>query len=204
MKHEKQLVLGLSLLLLSFFCFMSYSRNFEEAMAAKIAPEILRFHVLANSDRKEDQELKIGVRDAILQYMQELPSANLSKDAFGNLLSFHLPALEAAAAQYIAASGYDYPITAELVNCHFPPKAYSGLALPEGSYDALQITIGQGKGHNWWCVLYPRLCFTDAVTTKVTEESVQLLKNAAEQGGCLLFEDSRPKIRFLIPDLIAR
>lgn len=201
MKYIKELALGLGCLLLSFFFFMADIRTAREALAAEIAPDILRFHVLANSDSKKDQELKLKVRDLVLNYMQELPDVSSGKEAYSNFLSGHLDEIESIADSYIADSGFTYQTKAELVNCHFPPRTYGNLTLPEGNYDALRIIIGQGNGRNWWCVLYPQLCFTDAVTTDITAESEQQLKAAVEKDGRLLVEDSRPQIRFLIQDL---
>lgn len=201
MTHKKELALGLGCLLLSFFFFMAHLRSSQEAMAAEIAPDILRFRVLANSDSKKDQALKLEVRNLVLQYMQDLPAGSLDKEDFSLLLSNHLPEIETIAEQYITSAGYDYQAKAELTNCHFPPKTYGNLAFPEGNYDALRITIGKGKGQNWWCVLYPQLCFTDAACTSVSEESEQQVKAAIEKDGFLLLEDSRPQIRFLIQDL---
>lgn len=218
MNYKKELTLGLSCLLLSFFCFMVQFRTSQEEQAAAIAPDILRFHVLANSDSKADQALKLEVRDVILQYMQKLPASD--KETFCEILTLHLTEIEQLADQYIAAAGYTYQTSASLVNCHFPPKTYGDNLFPEGNYDALRITIGQGKGRNWWCVLYPQLCFTDAVSTNISPESEEQLKMILEpstgnasaslpqatdknKSGCLLLEDRRPKVRFLILDLIA-
>ena len=199
MNYRKELALGLSCLLLSFFCFMVQVRASQEEQAAAISADILRFRVLANSDSKADQALKLEVRDAILQYMQTLPASD--KETFCRTLDLHLPKIEQLANQYIAAAGYEYRASASLVNCHFPPKTYGDNLFPEGNYDALRITIGKGAGRNWWCVLYPQLCFTDAACTTITEESDERLKDTLDLDRYLLLEDNRPEIRFLFLDL---
>ena len=199
MNNRKELAIGLSCLLLSFFCFMVQMRASQEEQAAAIASDILRFRVLANSDSRADQTLKLEVRDVILQYMQTLPASD--KETFCETLTLHLSDIEQLANQYIAAAGYNYQASASLVNCHFPPKTYGDNLFPEGNYDALRITLGQGRGRNWWCVLYPQLCFTDAACTTTAEESDKSLKDTLDQNRFLLLEDKRPEIRFLFLEL---
>lgn len=208
MTYKKELALGLGCLLLSLFFFTIHHRSSQEALAAEIAPEILRFRILANSDSRQDQQLKIEIRDAVLKYMQELSSDNLvnqDKEEFTAVLAAHLSEIESLAEQMIVSAGYNYTAAAELVNCHFPPKTYGSLIFPEGCYDALRITLGKGKGLNWWCVLYPQLCFTDAACSSISPESETRVQAALESGehksGSLLIEDRRPEIRFLIQDL---
>lgn len=145
----------------------------------KLAKEVLRFHVLANSDSKEDQALKMQVKEAVIRYMkEELPNAKNAEET-KNWARGHLLQLEQEAGNIIAAKGYDYPVKAEVTTDYFPDKKYGDVTFPAGEYEALRIEIGKAKGHNWWCVLYPNLCFTDAVKAVVPEKR----KKGTEKGA---------------------
>lgn len=148
----------------------------EAEAQKKIAEEVLRFHVLANSDSEEDQNLKLQVRDQILEYMQqELPDdADLKETE--RWVKDHITDLENLGRQTVIDSGYEYGVKAELTNCYFPDRTYGDVTFPAGNYRALRISIGNAKGHNWWCVLYPNLCFTDAVHAVVPEDGKEKIK----------------------------
>lgn len=147
-----------------------------EKTQQKLAGEVFRFHVLANSDSEEDQALKRKVRDAVLNYMKkEFPeSENVAETKMW--VEGHLPEIRQAAEAMIAAEGEAYPVTAEVARCNFPDKTYGDVTFPAGEYDALRILIGKAKGHNWWCVLYPNLCFMDSVHAVVPDEGKEKLK----------------------------
>ena len=136
---------------------------------AALADQVLRLHVLANSDSAEDQALKLRVRDAVLAEAEAYLTPGITRDETEELLRAHLYDLAAAGAEAVGEAGYGYPVTASLVeNCWFPTKAYDGFALPAGQYTALRIEIGQGAGQNWWCVVFPPLCLGS-----VSESSAQ-------------------------------
>ena len=116
----------------------------------ELADSVIRFHVIANSDSDEDQALKLAVRDRVLARAEEIYPENAT-----------LPQVQAA----LEEQGYDYPVTAQLTDCWFPTKEYEGFALPAGNYTALRVTIGEGKGQNWWCVAFPPLCLGAASET---------------------------------------
>lgn len=141
-----------------------------------LAKEVFRFHVLANSDSEEDQALKMEVKEAVLSYMKEqIPQAESAEEtkvwARGNLDD-----IEKLAEETVKKNGYSYSVNAEVTYCDFPDKTYGDVTFPAGRYEALRIEIGQAKGHNWWCVLYPNLCFMDAVHAVVPEEGKEELR----------------------------
>lgn len=149
----------------------------------KLAREVFRFHVLANSDSEEDQELKLKVRDAVLAYMKsemkngaagnpDEPSAEETKQWARD----HLDEIERTAEETIREEGYSYGAKAMVQMCHFPDKTYGDITFPEGSYEALRIEIGKAEGHNWWCVLYPNLCFMSTTCAVVSDEGKEELK----------------------------
>lgn len=143
----------------------------------ELAGEVLRFHVLAESDSKKDQAVKLKVRDAVIAYMkEELPEA-LSVEDTKAWAREHISRFEAIAETVIREEGCSYGASAEVVSCYFPDKSYGDVFFPKGYYEALRIELGRSEGHNWWCVLYPNLCFTDAACAVVDDEGKQELKN---------------------------
>lgn len=136
-----------------------------------LAREVFRFHVLANSDSEEDQSLKLMVRDAVLAFMAESASDSVSDTK--NWVYAHLEEIEKVAKDTVCKEGYQYPVKAKTEYCYFPDRKYGNVLFPKGYYEALRIEIGEAAGHNWWCVLYPSLCFMDATCAVVTEEEEQ-------------------------------
>ena len=130
-----------------------------------LADRVIRFHVLANSDSQEDQELKLQVRDAVLAQAETLYPEGANLEAARAALQSHLGDLARTGQETVYAAGYDYPVTASLEQCWFPTKEYEGFALPAGEYAALRIVIGDGAGQNWWCVAFPPLCLGAASET---------------------------------------
>ncbi len=136
----------------------------------KAIPEIsrdslIRFHVLANSDNEADQLLKRQVRDGILARFTPVLGKSPSLEASRQIVKENLEAMEKEAARIIALKGKDYPVKAEYGYFNFPVKSYGELTLPAGRYEAVRIVIGKGEGSNWWCVLFPPLCFVDITTS---------------------------------------
>ena len=125
---------------------------------AELSDKVVRLHVLANSDREEDQALKLRVRDAVLARATEILEQSADRREAEARLRGALLELERIAREEIAAAGYDYPVTAQLADTAFPTKEYEGFTLPAGDYLALRIVIGEGAGQNWWCVVFPPLC----------------------------------------------
>ncbi len=136
----------------------AWSLQRQDALEQKM----IRLHVIANSDSAEDQELKLQVRDDVLAQATELLKHSDNMIQAQRRIDAALPAIEHTAAKEIAAQGYDYPVTARLEETEFPTKEYDGFSLPGGKYLALRVVIGEGAGHNWWCVVYPPLCTTAA------------------------------------------
>lgn len=152
----------------------------KELLQKEIASEVLRFHVLANSNRAEDQVLKLKVKDSILSFMKkELPESNDKKES-RKWVSENLAKIQNVACEVVRKEGYDYQVEAYLQECEFPEKTYGDITFPAGNYEALRVEIGTAKGQNWWCVLYPNLCFTDAVHAVVPEQGKDDLKEVLD------------------------
>lgn len=159
---RRQLALGLGFLFLALLLSMNQVQKQREALAERIAPSLLRFHILANSDSPADQQVKLEVRSLILDYIQELLPDRQGKEETIRCLREQKAAIEETASQYLAQRGYPYKAALEITRCYFPTRVYDNMVIPCGQYDAARITLGKGDGHNWWCVLYPRFCFVDA------------------------------------------
>ena len=146
---------------------------------AELADTVFRFHILANSDRKADQELKLMVRDQVLSYIKEHISEKeqLSADDMKDWVLLPLQEIEQAAFVKVREEGYDYPVRAKVLNCYFPDRRYGDVLFPKGYYEALRLEIGEALGHNWWCALYPALCFKDATCAVVPEEGQKELED---------------------------
>ena len=140
------------------------------ASESALAGQVLRLHVVANSDSEEDQALKLLVRDAVLSQAGELLEGASTRQEAEAALASHLEELAAAGAQVLSDAGCGDGVTASLCDQWFPTKAYDGFSLPAGQYRALRVDIGDAAGHNWWCVVFPPLCLGS-----VTEESVETL-----------------------------
>jgi len=147
----------------------------------KMADEVFRFHVLANSDSKKDQELKMKVKEAVIGYMKEQLPESESVDMTRGWAKTHISEIEDLAEETLRKEGCKDEVRAEVTNCYFPEKTYGDITFPKGRYNALRIEIGEAKGHNWWCVLYPNLCFIDAVHAVVPDEGKEELKEVLDE-----------------------
>lgn len=128
----------------------------------KLEDSILRLHIIANSDSRQDQEVKLEIRDAILEeYSEKLDGKNL--DEAITLASENLNGIEETANRILAEKGFDYRADAKLTSMYFNTRYYDNYTTPAGQYTAVRITLGEGAGKNWWCVLYPSLCLGTAV-----------------------------------------
>lgn len=176
------LILGAfaGLLLATGFTYMR-----ADYLQKQIAEKVLRFHVLANSDSEEDQKLKLKVRDAVGAYMQQLFAQNDVGEgglsACEAVVSEHLDEIVQTAEQVVLEEGYDYEVAAAVEQTEFPVKTYGDYTFPAGTYEALRITIGAAEGHNWWCVMYPNMCFVDGMYEVVDEEAGESLREVLSE-----------------------
>ena len=141
-----------------------------EATQVRLASQVIRLHVLANSDSEEDQALKLEVRDRVLETTSALLAGETEPQAAAVLLNQHLDDIAQSAAQEISAQGHDDRVEVRLEQTWFPTRQYQGISLPAGNYLALRVLIGAAEGHNWWCVVFPDLCLP-AVSERALEAS---------------------------------
>ncbi|MDP4159592.1 MAG: stage II sporulation protein R [Bacillota bacterium] len=182
----------------------------EKEALASTPEQLIRFHVLANSDSDQDQALKRAVRDAILKEVSPKLAVSKSLNESRQILKKVCPEMEDIAHKVIKAWGKDYLVHTEYGHFSFPTKSYGTLVLPAGNYEAVRVVIGEGQGSNWWCVLFPPLCFIDIEHSTAVqvdgkpgiplnqESKVQPIKQTAKSKTGL------PKVRFYFLDLIMR
>ena len=156
MKNFITLIISVILIL---FLLLGYSTSVN----SELSQNIVRLHIIANSDSEEDQNLKLKVRDAVLSHAK----SDFTKKSD---VSQQLDTYKKIAEKIIRENGYSYSIDAEYGNFRFPTKHYKNISLPAGYYDAVRIKIGDAKGKNWWCVMFPPLCFVDGTTDSAYAE----------------------------------
>jgi len=160
----KELKILLSASILGFFFAMMavfYSQVYAVAVQNEIAENVIRFHVLANSDAAGDQALKNNVRDGILNRFGQELDTTLGIEETRAFLWAHLDEIEEYAAGLVQENGYDLPVRAVVDRAFFPTRDYGSMSFPAGEYEALRIIIGEGEGGNWWCVMFPPLCYME-------------------------------------------
>lgn len=184
------------IILFSFFVFIS-ALSYVNAVSENIADSVFRLHVIANSDSEEDQNLKYKVRDSILEYMNSISSNCSSKEEVIKLAYEYEDEFYKIAKQVINENGYDYEVNIRIGNFDFPTKTYGDISLPAGYYDALRIEIGEAKGQNWWCVMFPPLCFVDVTSGVVPDESKEIMQeNLGEEEYSIISDNESGNIQF--------
>ena len=193
----------LLLLLLFIYIFIS-AFSYTNAVCVNISNNLFRLHVIANSDTDADQNLKYIVRDKVLEYINTLSSNAKSKEDVINIVDQNLPKIQEIAQQTVYDNGFTYKINVKVGNFVFPTKKYGDIVLPPGYYDALRIEIGEAKGQNWWCVMFPPLCFVDVTSGIVPDESKEIMKeNLSEEEYGLISENTSDfKIKFKLVEVL--
>ena len=144
----------------AFVLTVLYSVLPFQAGCAEVPNEVFRLHILANSDSEADQQLKLSVRDRVISESKKLFENAGSREEAERTAASRLKSFENWAEDELRKRGCFYEVRAEITNMYFDTRHYESYTLPPGKYDALRLTIGEGKGHNWWCVMYPSLCLS--------------------------------------------
>ena len=165
----------------------------NELVYEEIEKEIIRFHVIANSDSEEDQNLKLKVRDAVVSFVYKGLENSTSLEESRKFILDNKNEIESIARKEIENQGYDYKIDSMLSRENFPDKIYGDVVFPQGEYEAYRILIGEGKGQNWWCVMFPPLCFVDGTKEAIDSRNIvkELDKDSEED-----LNDKNTKIVF--------
>lgn len=179
--------------------------RYSKDVTDSISKEVIRFHVVANSDTTDDQLLKQKVRDEVIGFIEPLIEECESVEDTRYIIKGSLPIIKEISEEVIEDWGKDYQVYVALDKANFPTKSYGDVVLPAGEYEACRIVIGEGKGENWWCVMYPPLCYLDVATGVVPlEGKEQLEKELNEEQYNLLTnkEDKNYEIRFKLIESI--
>lgn len=160
----------------------------------KISEDVFRLHIIANSDNEEDQALKLKVRDAVLQKGQNVFTNCNSLDEIINSCESNIDSFEKTARECIKNNGYNYSVNVYVDKEYFNTRKYEEITLPSGIYNALKIEIGEAKGHNWWCVMFPAICLSAVSDSEINdildEDEIELIHS-----------DNKFEIRFKIVEL---
>ncbi|MCL2527812.1 MAG: stage II sporulation protein R [Defluviitaleaceae bacterium] len=172
-KELKIVTLSIALGLVLAFSVAAYTYVYSATTQQNIADNVIRFHVLANSDSYADQAIKDIVRDEVLTAFEGLLQSTDSVKESRQMIKNELPVIQAYAETVVRELGFDYPVEARLDKAFFPTQTYGDLSFPPGIYEALQITIGSGVGQNWWCLMFPPLCFVDMTSTPAGRQQME-------------------------------
>ncbi len=205
----------LSILILSLIAIISVMTISISGEVKKISTasedykdKLIRFHVIANSDSDEDQNLKLKVRDAIIDYLQPKLLKSESIEESESIIKKEYSELEKISKNIILENGYNYDIQVGIDYSEFPTKQYSNVILPAGEYKALRIIIGEGKGKNWWCVMFPPLCFVDEQKGIIDKDTDDKLREVLTEEEYELISQktskqmNRVQIKFKIAEII--
>ncbi len=189
--------------ILLFLYFMLYSFSYANNVVSDLSNSLFRLHVIANSNSKEDQNLKYLVRDELISYMNTLCSNVSSKEQAIAIANEHLDDFQKVANEVISKNGFNYSAKVQIGNFAFPTKTYGDISLPAGYYDALKVELGKAEGKNWWCVMFPSLCFVDINNGIVPEESKEELQSSLleEDYNLISSNNSEYKLKFKIVEL---
>jgi len=205
----------LTILILSFIAIISIMTITISGEVKKIDSvsenyknKLIRFHVIANSDSDEDQELKLKVRDEIIKYLKpKLENSNSIAES-EEIIKKEYSELEKISKNIISENGYNYEVKVGIEYSTFPTKQYSNVILPAGEYKALKIVIGKGQGKNWWCVMFPPLCFVDEESGVIDKATDEKLKEVLTEEEYKLITQktekdmSRVKVKFKIVEML--
>lgn len=191
--YEKSLFLGL------IFSVLFNIVNFS-AKCNKISEKVLRLHIIANSDSDEDQNLKLRVRDNILKYFSQNNFTSLDETKI--FASEHINDLVSLSQNEVLNSGFDYNVSGSICKGSFNTRVYNNFTLPAGVYDSLKIIIGDGKGKNWWCVIFPPMCIPAAEDCSANDDSYD--DNFSDDEKNIVENEPKYKVRFKIIEIIEK
>ena len=193
------------LLFLLFIYVLISAHSYVTAVSSDLSNSVFRLHVLANSDSEEDQKLKLKVRDSLLEYMNNICKNCSTKQEAISIANEHKNEFQNIAEQTIIENGFNYNVNININNFYFPTKDYGDISLPAGYYDALRVEIGEAEGKNWWCVMFPSLCFIDVSSGIVDGEAKGNLEKNLNTESYKVISDSNTEfeVKFKIIELLA-
>ncbi len=173
--------------------------SYSDGVQADLSGSLVRLHIIADSDRSDDQSVKLKVRDAVLDKMRE--NFTLYDDA--QSIKAALPEIEETARAVLRENGFDYSARAEYGKFPFPEKTYKSITLPAGDYYGVRIILGKGQGHNWWCVMYPPLCMSEDGSAKLSREGEKYLREHLNPDSYdIITQKDGVRVKFKIIEII--
>ena len=195
--------MGIASLALAFLGCMVFLAFTADRQASAVSDSVLRFHVVANSDDARDQELKLLVRDEIARLTDKMFAAAQSKEQAIEIAAQNQPQIQNAAKAVLLENGCTDDVEVEIKNLFFPTKHYENVTFPAGTYDAIHITIGEGKGKNWWCVIFPQVCvgacsgrLEDTLSTETANKAYNSKKYTVRFQTVEIFENIKKYLEF--------
>lgn len=186
---KKLKIFVILIVLFSIFIF-TCAYSYVLAISDNLYNSVFRLHVIANSDSEGDQTLKYIVRDGLIDYMNNNCNNLFNKDEVVMYAKNNISNLQKVAEDIIQEQGFNYPVTVEIGNFEFPTKKYGDITFPAGFYDALRVKIGESSGKNWWCVMFPPLCFVETTTGIIPDSSKELLQNSLSDESFIIVSES--------------
>ena len=203
MKYKK-LIIILSIFIIAFIYIIHPIIEDKYLLNHPYNDDIIRFHVRANSDTKEDQELKLKVRDELLEVMTEKFENSSSIDESRRIVKENIDEIKSISEKVIKENNKDYSVNVFFGIDYFPIRKYGNMVFPQGNYETLLVTIGEGKGQNWWCVMFPPICFVDITHSHAIETEGELDKYIIDENQPLKLKSKTAElINKLKPDKAA-
>ncbi|MBE5948989.1 MAG: stage II sporulation protein R [Lachnospiraceae bacterium] len=202
-KKSKLKLLTLGIISLTIILFLGRDKITDNETSVAdiqkgIAESIVRFHVVSAGDSEYEQSIKLLVKNTVLEFLSEKLADVTSKEETLSVLEELKPEITKLAAEVLRKNNCNTSVTTNIEDDFFPVKTYGDLTLPAGEYTALKIVLGKGDGTNWWCVLYPRLCFVDATYGVVPDESKNTFKTILAEDEYNLIFSEKVVFRFKI------
>ena len=189
----RKIVISLLFGLMFSMLIMAYADETQKS----IADSLVRLHIVANSDSQIDQSVKLLVRDAVIDELSPIISNASNPSHAQQIINDNLSLVEKAAQSVLKKNNLSYGATALCTISHFPTKQYENIILPAGNYNALKIILGNGDGQNWWCVMYPPLCFEGSIDGNMNSDAKTLLKsNLDSDEYALICQNSSIPVKF--------
>ncbi len=178
-------------LICGFVVCFAFSMTKFDAQSRAISQQVVRLHILANSDSEEDQQLKLMVRDRVQQMCADIYPADCDKAAAERIIAQRIESITQEAQRVVREQGYDYSVSGELVDMYFTNRVYGNITLPAGKYKALRLKLGSGEGHNWWCVMFPPICISASgadISDVLSDEQTQLVTSGKAEYKFKVYE----------------
>ena len=192
--QKNSLIAGI-FLLAGLTLYLAGSSLSDRELAGRLGNQVLRLHIVADSNQKFDQELKLSVRSFLLEQISQAAGEKASKEEILSFLEDKGEALMEETGRFIQEKGGNYGARLEIGKSYFPTRVYGDMVFPAGNYDAVKVVLGHGKGRNWWCVLYPSLCFVSDTQAVLPDSSRRQLNAIVSEEDYASLLSPHPKIR---------